>query len=521
MKRLALVLLLLTLTIYSETTNEHTLSSDNDLRLKVYTKNDVKLIPKNKKLIYIDKNTSKPITGVFAYYNYDGILKTETSYKNGIKDGIYKRYSSQGILDEETSFKNGKKEGSDKRFYKDGSLKYVSNYVEGIEDGLTMWYNKKGILTGETPYKNGKKEGLSKSYTNKGIISREHTYEDDKEHGIVRFYDNGGKLQLEMSYKHGKKHGVKKGYEKNGKLNHEEPYVDGKIHGIRKIYHHKEGLVEEIPFVNGKEHGVHKYLRKGKVTWEASYKNGKLDGYIRDYSNGSISSETLYRDGMPISGFEHDKKGNMIHFKYDKYSNKIILKPKDGKDYKVYEQDVKRGVPPIFAAIQNYLHEKLVEILDSGVDIELKNKFGTTPLSFAIYQNNDTTVKILLDHGANPNVIDGNGNYTPLSQAILNGRESTVNILIRHQYSMDVNFQSSKSETALTVAAKGCKKFKIVRLLLYKGANPDLIDRFGFTSKSGLFRYCKKDANYEKMMKLLDRKDEQFEKTMKMIKGST
>ena len=314
-----------------------------------------------------------------------------------------------------------------------------------------------------------------------------------------------GMPQVETPYRNGKKHGIEKAYEENGKLNSETPYVDGIIHGVMKIYHNKYGtLQEDIPYINGKKHGLSRMYRKnGKTTYEITYKNGKANGFEREYySNGSIRREQLYDNGMPISGFEYDKKSNKISFEYDKNGNKIILKKRNSPAYRLYEQDIKRGVPPIFAAIQNRLHKELLEILATGADIELKNKFETTPLSFAIYQKDDTIIKILLDHGANPNVIDGNGRYTPLSQAIVYNRASTVKLLLR--YDADVNFKSNKSETALTVAAKGCKNFKIVSLLLYKGADPDLIDSFGFTSKTGLFRYCRKDANYEKMMKLLE-----------------
>ena len=126
------------------------------------------------------------------------------------------------------------------------------------------------------------------------------------------------------------------------------------------------------------------------------------------------------------------------------------------------------------------------------------------PLIFAVYQHDDKLVEILLKHGANPNFVDRNGLYSPLSQACEENRISTAILLIK--YGADVNYQYKKSETALTVAAKGCKNFELVQLLLDNGAKPDLIDIYRHSTVTGLFIQCKDKKKYEKMMKLLKTK---------------
>ena len=175
---------------------------------------------------------------------------------------------------------------------------------------------------------------------------------------------------------------------------------------------------------------------------------------------------------------------------------------RSGSRYEIYTKDVKRGVPLIFAAIQNNLHDTLEDLLHEGADIELKNKFETTPLGFAIYQNDDKLVKILLKNAANPNVIDGNGLYSPLSEACVTNRISTVKLLLK--YGADVNYQYNKSETALTVAAKECKNFELVKLLLGHGADPKLMDSFGHNTLTGLRRYCRDIVTYRKMQKFIE-----------------
>jgi len=175
---------------------------------------------------------------------------------------------------------------------------------------------------------------------------------------------------------------------------------------------------------------------------------------------------------------------------------------RSGSRYEIYTKDIQRGVPSIFSAIQNNLHDTLEKLLQEGADIELKNKFGTTPLSFVIYQNDNKLVEILLKNGANPNVIDGNGLYTPLSEACVRNKVSTVKLLLK--YGADVNYQHKKSETALTVAAKECKNFELVKLLLESGANPKLMDMFGHNTLTGLKRYCNSTVAYRKMQKFIE-----------------
>ena len=177
-------------------------------------------------------------------------------------------------------------------------------------------------------------------------------------------------------------------------------------------------------------------------------------------------------------------------------------KDRTGSRYEVYKKDINRGVPPIFAAIQNNLNDKLQELLDEGANVELKNKFGTTPLGFAMYHNDDKLVETLLKHGANSNVIDGNGLYTPLSEACVTNKISTIKLLLK--YGADVNYQYNKSETALTVAAKGCKNFELVKLLLNHGADVKPIDRFGHNTLTGLRRYCRDIVAYRKMQKFIE-----------------
>jgi ankyrin repeat protein len=83
----------------------------------------------------------------------------------------------------------------------------------------------------------------------------------------------------------------------------------------------------------------------------------------------------------------------------------------------------------IFEATRNGDLEQLKSLLDSGVNIDSQNEYGDTALHYAVYNyclyyNNDDTfcntymdiVNLLLDRGANPNIVDNYG-YVPIRWA--------------------------------------------------------------------------------------------------------
>lgn len=97
--------------------------------------------------------------------------------------------------------------------------------------------------------------------------------------------------------------------------------------------------------------------------------------------------------------------------------------------------------------------------------------YGYTPLYFAIWGNHFSTVKLLLDQGANVNVADHIYGMTPLHLAAkaFEGRESIVKILLAKN-SENVDAQDNYGDTALLIAA-AIGNSKVVEILLEKGAN--------------------------------------------------
>jgi len=110
------------------------------------------------------------------------------------------------------------------------------------------------------------------------------------------------------------------------------------------------------------------------------------------------------------------------------------------------------------------------ELLSAGADVEAQDNANWTPILKAARGGHTEIVKMLLEHGANPNVVEhGNGNMTPLIWAASLDNIECVQMLLAH--GADVNASTTQGYTALMTAAQNGTA-GMVRLLLDHGADP-------------------------------------------------
>ncbi|XP_020290962.1 ankyrin-3-like isoform X2 [Pseudomyrmex gracilis] len=121
--------------------------------------------------------------------------------------------------------------------------------------------------------------------------------------------------------------------------------------------------------------------------------------------------------------------------------------------------------------------EKVVEFLDTDLDINTANSNGLNALHLASKDGHVEIVTELLKRGAKVDAATKKGN-TALHIASLAGQSEIVNILI--QYGAAVNIQSQNGFTPLYMAAQE-NHDQVVKLLLSNGANQSLATEDGFT----------------------------------------
>lgn len=143
------------------------------------------------------------------------------------------------------------------------------------------------------------------------------------------------------------------------------------------------------------------------------------------------------------------------------------------------ENNLSSKIPLWWAAINGH-QAVLKRLLEDGVDLEAKDKYGRTALSRAAREGYQKGVESLIESGANLDSKDMNG-WTPLSWAAYNGHETVVESLLEKGANLESRDESGW--TPLLWAAHNGHEI-VVELLLEKGANLESGDDSGGTPLS-------------------------------------
>ena len=152
----------------------------------------------------------------------------------------------------------------------------------------------------------------------------------------------------------------------------------------------------------------------------------------------------------------------------------------------------------IFEAIDNNDIVRVKELLDSGIDVNIKNESGDTLLHIVCsYNSNIEIVKLLLEQ---PNIDMNTKNYygkTPLYLACEENHVETVKLLLKHP-DIDVNSKTNNGKTSLHRACN-INSIEIVKLLL---AHPNIsVNVKDDNVNSSLYQACR--YNKIEIVKLL------------------
>ena len=129
------------------------------------------------------------------------------------------------------------------------------------------------------------------------------------------------------------------------------------------------------------------------------------------------------------------------------------------------DQQGNAGSSPLHSAAGSYDLEMVQVLLDYGIDVNVRNDYGSTPLAYtgqSQFSNDPRVVRLLLDHGADPNVSNLSGT-TPLYHASRSGNVEMVRLLVERDASIEA--QNVGGMTPLDVAS-GEQRDEIMKLLL-------------------------------------------------------
>jgi ankyrin repeat protein len=140
--------------------------------------------------------------------------------------------------------------------------------------------------------------------------------------------------------------------------------------------------------------------------------------------------------------------------------------------------------------------EEVERHLDSGANVNEKDRKGGTPLHKAAARGRTDVAVYLVEHEADVNMQDNLGD-TPLSRAAKNGHTETCEALIGK--GADPNLRNILRETPLHMAVGG-DKIETVELLLSKGADPNMDSQIG-----GSCFDIARDKGYQEILDLLEK----------------
>lgn len=121
----------------------------------------------------------------------------------------------------------------------------------------------------------------------------------------------------------------------------------------------------------------------------------------------------------------------------------------------------------LFAAVRDDNPRAVDLFLRAGMDPNLYDRTGFTPLVLAIKRGNPRMVRLLIEGGADPNLPDGKG-ILPLGHAVKQDSLELVKLLL--ELGADPNRRDHEGFTAIALAQRFQKSPAIIELLKRHGA---------------------------------------------------
>lgn len=187
-----------------------------------------------------------------------------------------------------------------------------------------------------------------------------------------------------------------------------------------------------------------------------------------------FSLKSLVYDGVCV-GDERDGYTALM-LAVEKGHTEIVKLLLEG-DADINDKSIKFGTTLLQIATKQG-NTEVVKFLLKEVDINEKDKLGSTALISAVENNQIKIVKTLIDHGAEIDVKDPDGNHV-LLLAIQKNYMRIAQLLLNKVANVDI--RNLRGETALIISASSGKK-EIVGALINKGADVNAKDKNGLTA---------------------------------------
>jgi len=104
------------------------------------------------RFVFVDSKDTIANEGEYIKRYKNGVIEIRGMMKNGNRDGLWKSFYEDGTPWSETTFKDGIKNGKTTTWYPTGQMRYTGFYTNDKESGKWMYYDEKGNISNSTNY---------------------------------------------------------------------------------------------------------------------------------------------------------------------------------------------------------------------------------------------------------------------------------------------------------------------------------------------------------------------------------
>lgn len=350
-------------------------------------------IRKNPNEICLDedgKEFSLTFTGICKTYYSDKTIKEEFKLEQGVINGTFKSFYENGKPKEKIDYREGEQTGEREEFFENGTLKYKVVKDKHNEVLIHKWFYENGIQKKlETKKADSNKNfGESKEWYDNGQLKEQSNFIDNttRTGKWLKFWKDGSK-KLEADFKDGKVY-----FENYWNEKGEQTLINGTGLYINEWNSFNSTTIYKTEYKNYLRDGKSKTIRKGVVSLEQEFKEGKEHGITKSYyDNGNLKQETVYENGKAISTKKFPK------FKNPKVKTSVISRICDGcyKDYEDYVLPDNQPLPINDQKIaENFKAQKSIfdaygddHIMSYGYYLFVDEKGNVKDIKFAVSDN--------------------------------------------------------------------------------------------------------------------------------------
>ena len=365
--------------------------------------------------------------GSWEFFNEDGVLSSQSNYKENQPHGKLTRYFPNGKIKNTLEYADGLAEGEFIAYFGSGQVEEKGRYAKNELIGEWFTFNEMGQLIKISYYVNGQLIYRMNIKSN-GLPAKESRYEDGmlssiryfdvkgKEIDVLKFEGGDGPLsytfadgspQVEGQMKRGERHGPFVFYEGSGTITSKGEFHYGNPHGLWNYYHENGQPRETVTYFYGEQEGkVQRWDWFGNLQSEGTYVNGKRHGLWTDYyPNGNKEATFEYERG-DVNGkrefFAPSGELQMIRY-YD--HDLLISYSYTGKDGNLVDPIIiDRNNDNLVAYFQNGQVARQYSFVDGMFQGELIEYYPTGQIAYKANYLDDSAEGMAVEYYANGQV---------------------------------------------------------------------------------------------------------------------